>query len=150
MFFFFFDYETNEIIKYCFNRYVKRCFEIKGYCDVSVLFSDNLSKKDIQNTVGIYSKEINMLYKKSFPNSKDDMYVVSDIYGDKLNYNILDAKESFAVLFWFFKIKVSKKIALRIFGKILFCFYICIHIIYVCVILWYKMYFLIKKVCSPL
>ena len=109
MFFFFFDYETNEIIKYCFNRYVKRCFETKGYCDVSILFSDNLYKKDIQNAVSIYSKEINALYRKSFPVSKDDLHVVSNIYGDKLNYNILDAKECFAVLFWCFKILKKNK-----------------------------------------
>lgn len=109
MFFFFFDYETNEIIKYCFNRYVESCFEIKGYCDASVLFSDVLSKKDIQNTVGIYSKEINVLYKKSFPSSRDDTYIVSDIYGDKLNYNIIDDDECFAVLFWCFKIFKKNK-----------------------------------------
>ncbi len=109
MFFFFFDYETNEIIKYCFNRYVESCFETKGYCDVSVLFSDVLSKKDVRNTVGIYSKEINILYKKSFPNSRDDTYIVSDIYGDKLNYNIIDEKECFAVLFWCFKIFKKNK-----------------------------------------
>ena len=65
MFFFFFNFDTYELIKYCFNRYVERSFQIKGYCDVSVLFSDNFSKKDIRDAIGIYSEEVNALYKES-------------------------------------------------------------------------------------
>lgn len=66
MFFFFFDYETNEIIKYCFNRYVEGCFETKGYCDVSVLFSDVLSKKDVRNTVAFIQKKSTFYTKRVF------------------------------------------------------------------------------------
>lgn len=109
MFFYYFDIETIELIKHCFNRYVKRSFEIKGYCDVSVLFSDSFSKKNILDSSGVYSEKITALYKEKFPKSKDDLYIVSDIFADKYNYSIIDYKECFAILFWCFKIFKSTK-----------------------------------------
>ena len=98
MFFYYFDIETTELIKHCFNRYVKRSFEIKGYCDVSVLFSDSYSKKNILDSIGIHSERVTALYKEKFPNSKDDLYVVSNIFADKYNYSIIDNKECFEEL----------------------------------------------------
>lgn len=109
MFFFFFNFDTYELIKYCFNRYVERSFQIKGYCDVSVLFSDNFSKKDIRDAIGIYSEEVNALYKEKFPTSKEDLNIVSNTFSNKKEYGLIDNKECFAILFWCFKIFKKNK-----------------------------------------
>lgn len=104
MFFFFFDFQAFEIIKKCFDHYLKTNFSIKGYCDVSELFSDGVSKREIKDSLSIDSDEVVTLYKHKYPESKEDLYIVSELYANKMNHGTVDIQESFAILFWCFKI----------------------------------------------
>ena len=109
MFFFFFDSETiNDIIKICLNSYIRHCIETKGYCDVSELFSDSITQKDVKEQVVIRSEAINRLYKK-YPRTKDDLYILSNLYYEVLINRHIDSKEAFAVLFWCFKVFKNDK-----------------------------------------
>ena len=104
MFFFFFDFETLDIIKTCFDKYLKTNFAAKGYCDVSELFSDSISKRDIKDSLTTDSYEINALYRHKYPENKEDLHIISKLFFDKISYSTIDIQESFAILFWCFKI----------------------------------------------
>ena len=109
MFFFFFDSETiNNIIKICLNSYIRGNIEAKGYCDVSELFSDSLTQKDVKERIEIRSEAINRLYKK-YPRTKDDLYILSDLYNDVLINRYIGSQEAFAVLFWCLKVFKNDK-----------------------------------------
>lgn len=105
MFFFFFQQSpANYIIKHCLYIYLKKRFETKYYCDISELFSDNISKKDILKSITLNSEEIQSLYKLRYPKNIEDLSVIADIYSEKSEYGIIEANEAFALLFWCFKI----------------------------------------------
>lgn len=103
-FFFFFFFEKNEfdIIKRCLNQYLEKCISINYYCDLSKLFADNVTKKEIQNNTKFYSSEIQSLYKKKYPKNIQDLKIISILFNYKIN-SITD-DEAFAILFWSFKI----------------------------------------------
>lgn len=100
--FFFFNLMNYETIKYCFELYVTTNIEDKNYCDVSELFAD-VNKKEVRDSVVIFSDEINALYKRKYPEDKNDLECINKIYNQN-NNKVLDYHEAFAILFWSFKI----------------------------------------------
>ena len=111
MFFFFFysDY-SNDIIKSCFKKYIETNIENKCYCDIAELFSD-LSKQEIKKSLKKESKGIEQLYKRKYPDKKEDLSIISDLFNDKWQWEQrFDYSEAFAILFWCFKYFKGRKL----------------------------------------
>lgn len=109
MFFFFFDSQGYSVIEKCMEIYLHNDLKTKYYCDISNLFSENLTKNAVKESVEIKSEELNELYKHKFPTSELDLRILSEIYNEKAGYGYIDSQEAFAVLFWSFKIFKKKK-----------------------------------------
>lgn len=109
MFFFFFQPDEFEVIKLCLNQYVDREIATKHYCDLSELFSDYITKNNIKENIALYSKELASLYKHKYPESEDDLKIISEIYSQKSISGYIEDLEAFAILFWSFKIFKKKK-----------------------------------------
>lgn len=103
MFFFFFWDTSFEVIRKCLLYFITEDIESKYYCDLSVLFSDALTKKVVLSSVVPHSDKLDKLYKKRFPKNREDLLAVSEIYGETAVYHIWSQKDAFAVLFWCFK-----------------------------------------------
>lgn len=108
MFFFFYE-DNNDIIQYCFKKYIETNIENKCYCDISELFSD-INKQEIRKTLMKDSKEIEQLYKRKYPDEKEDLKIISELFDkNKLSNQYFDYSESFAILFWCFKCFGNRK-----------------------------------------
>lgn len=104
MFFFFFDLPTFDVIKPCLKNYLRYAFDSKGYCDISELFSDNITKKEVMNEIGSLSKDVNALYRAKYPETTKDLKIISKLFSISVRFDLLDEMESFAILFWCFKL----------------------------------------------
>ena len=108
MFFFFFD-SIYEVIKECLNIYLKANFDSKRYCDISELFSDKITKNEMKESVGAFSKEVKYLYESKYPENEKDLNIISKLYENEYRSNIINKREAFAILFWCFKIFKKRK-----------------------------------------
>lgn len=109
MFFFFFDLSSFDVIKQCFKHYLENSFNSKGYCDISELFSDDITKKEIKSDIGSLSVQVNELYKMKYPENTEDLKIISKLFSVPIHFDLLDSIEAFAILFWCFKIFKKKR-----------------------------------------
>lgn len=107
MFFFFFD-DDSQILKQCLRQYIEDNIKSKSYCNIAELFSDFINKKDMTQLVEKYSSEARQLYKRKYPDKKEDLWILSEIFDNNRIYNF-DEREAFAILFWCFKVFKKNK-----------------------------------------
>jgi len=108
MFFFFFFEDDSQIVKQCLRHYIEDNIKSKSYCNFAELFSDTITKKDMTQRVEKYSPEARQLYKRKYPDKKEDLLILSEVFDNNRIYNF-DEREAFAILFWCFKVFKKNK-----------------------------------------